>query len=523
MPSFHLNHLHLQLNCGRILFNDLNWHHHHHRSALIGQNGVGKSLLAQLLIGELKPTSGDVSVPQSVGYFAQSHVLAHSKQTIAQFLAVDSVLYALEQVAKGQIEQHWFDTIGECWQIHDELTALMKKLRLPTDLNLPVARLSGGQQATLTLWRLFNEPRELLILDEPSNHLDHEGKVWFLEQMQRFKGAILLISHDRLLLENIEHIYELDSLGLHHYAGNYSSYVTQKHTEQQAVERQLMQVKREQQRVVCTVQQNQEKAQQRAQQGRKLSRQGSQPKILQDFKKGRASAQLARAVSIAHERKTDLQQRISQLQQRQADSVTQQVYLQTVSQTSGLKTLLRANQCVLPFGQSSPLTFQVLTGQKWHVTGTNGAGKSTLFKVFQGQLQVQSGSLVCNAPVFCLDQHASIFNTTQSVIDELNRYCPHISHSDGRTLLAGIGLRGDTVKQHIETLSGGQKMKLAMLIVSHQQSQPILLLDEPDNHLDLASKAQLAQALNMYQGTFLLISHDEHFAAKAGTMQVINL
>ena len=526
MPSFHLQNIHMQLPCGRTVFADLNWHHHHHRSALIGQNGVGKSLLADIIAGERSPSSGLVNRPKNMGYFAQSQLDDQTQCTIAQYLAVDTALEALAQVALGRSEQHWFDAIAERWQLNEELSALLCQLRLPCDPQLQLSQLSGGQLATLMLWRLFdqfNHPDSMLILDEPSNHLDQVGKAWLIAHMHRFKGAILLISHDRQLLEHTAHIYELDSLGLHHYSGNYSAYLQQKNAEQQAIERQLNLTRRQHQDRLNIAQQTLQKAQQRASQGQKVQRQGSQPKVMQDFKKNKASAQLSRAAALSQGRIDTLAQKTQALKSRQAEQACDRLYLNQGAQSIKVRTVLRLLACQLPFGDAKPMNICVTTGQKWHIKGNNGAGKSTLFRVLQGQLQAVTGDVYCQKEVMCLDQHATLLQPTLTILAQFQALCAEVELSHARTLLAGIGFKGDKVNQLVATLSGGQKMKLAMLIVSHQASSPLLLLDEPDNHLDLVAKQQLSEALRLYQGTFLLISHDPLFVEASGITDTLHM
>ena len=178
---------------------------------------------------------------------------------------------------------------------------------------------------------------------------------------------------------------------------------------------------------------------------------------------------------------------------------------------------------MLAFGSSQPVNLQVGEGDKLHLQGGNGSGKSTLLKTLTGRLPLQAGELHVNTPLCYLDQHFSSVLPTLSLLDNLLQQCPALSESDARTLLAGIGFRRDSVFNPAETISGGEKMKLAMLIVSHQPQQPFLLLDEPDNHLDLNAKILLAAALNRYQGGFILISHDTAFADEAGVKSAYQL
>lgn len=277
LQAFNVSH---QFDNGETLFQSISCSMTKRRVGLVGRNGIGKSLLASILAGETQPASGVVTSPSSfMMYRQQPSDLLSGQQSIAQFLGTDSVLHALKQIEQGDVSEHWFELVGEQWDIELKLKQQLAAMGLPQDPGFSCARLSGGQLARLQLWQLFENETELLILDEPSNHLDTEAKQWLIESMRHFGGAILLISHDRELLREMEEIWELSGLGLQVFGGNYDVYAEQKRTELQAVERQLAQVDKQKKRLAEQAQKNREKADQRAAQGNKLRKDGSQPKI----------------------------------------------------------------------------------------------------------------------------------------------------------------------------------------------------------------------------------------------------
>ncbi|MDG2682248.1 ATP-binding cassette domain-containing protein, partial [Vibrio parahaemolyticus] len=210
---------------GETLFQSISCSMTKRRVGLVGRNGIGKSLLASILAGETQPASGVVTSPSSfMMYRQQPSDLLSGQQSIAQFLGTDSVLHALKQIEQGDVSEHWFELVGEQWDIEQKLKQQLAAMGLPQDPDFSCARLSGGQLARLQLWQLFENETELLILDEPSNHLDTEAKQWLIESMRHFGGAILLISHDRELLRAMEEIWELSGLGLQVFGGNYDVY-----------------------------------------------------------------------------------------------------------------------------------------------------------------------------------------------------------------------------------------------------------------------------------------------------------
>lgn len=519
LKAYNISH---QFGNGGTLFQQISCSMTKRRVGLVGRNGVGKSVFASILSGEQTPTSGTVTLPTSFAVYRQqpSHLLG-GELSIAQFLAKDKVLSALKQIQMGDCSEHLFEVVGEQWGLPIQLAKQLTEMGLPPQPDFPCAQLSGGQLARLQLWQLFESEVELLILDEPSNHLDRHAKQWLIHSMRNFSGAILLISHDRELLREMEEIWELSGLGLQVFGGNYDVYAEQKRTELQAVERQLATVEKQKKHLEEQAQRNREKAEQRAAQGNKLRKDGSQPKILLDGMKDKATARAASRNKNEQLRQTHLQEKEQSLRARKEQIKGQKLYLaDSQSRSRKVVSLLEG---VLPFGSAQPITAQVHADDKVHLLGKNGCGKSTLLKTMLGKFSLQSGELKINTPFYYLDQHFGAIQPEISMLGNLMQHCEGMKESDARTLLAGIGFRRDSVFRLGSVLSGGEKMKLAMLIVSHQPTQPLLLLDEPDNHLDLDSKIMLAQALSAYRGGFILISHDQDFAAESGVSRSIEL
>lgn len=240
MPVLQANNISHRFENGDLLFQNLSCSLNTSRIGLVGRNGVGKSVLASILCGGLLPSSGSVSLPVSFSvYLQQPSQLLDGGLSVAEFLGKNSILEAIRRVESGDCSAEWFDLIGEQWDLSTRLNLELEHLGLPPDHDFLCANLSGGQLARLRLWQLFNGDDELLIPDEPSNHLDEAAKIWLTECMKGFKGRILLISHDRELLREVNEIWELSSLGLQVFGGNYDVYAEQKKHETQAVVRQL--------------------------------------------------------------------------------------------------------------------------------------------------------------------------------------------------------------------------------------------------------------------------------------------
>ncbi|USD67235.1 ATP-binding cassette domain-containing protein [Vibrio sp. SCSIO 43136] len=522
MPIIQAKSIGQQFDNGETIFSDLSFALTAKRTGLVGRNGCGKSLLLSLMTQEKSPSSGTLTVHGSIASYSQlPSSLLNSGMTIAEYLGVDLVLKALVEVESGSSDPQWFELAEGNWTLREELSDLLSTLGLPSELNFPCASLSGGQLAKLQLHQLFNLEVDVFLLDEPSNHLDAQGKQWLIEKMRTYDGQILLVSHDRSLLREMEQIWELNTLGLTQYGGNYDFYAEQKQQEVLAVERQVNSVVKQQKQLEVQAQKNREKAEQRASQGKAMRRSGDQPKILLDGMRDSAELSASNRKKNEQGRRELLQNKASALKARQEQLKSQSIYL--AGEQGRSKRLVTMLEAVLPYGSDLPINLMVKGGEKLHLRASNGQGKSTLLKVLLGELELKSGQCRINTPVCYLDQHFGLLDLKMSLLETLSLQCKSLNLSEARTLLAGIGFRRDSVHRSVAQLSGGEKMKLAMLVVSHQPTKPLLLLDEPDNHLDLSSKQQLAEALKQYAGSFILVSHDQDFVQESGVSKYVDL
>jgi ATPase subunit of ABC transporter with duplicated ATPase domains len=293
-----------------------------------------------------------------------------------------------------------------------------------------------------------------------------------------------------------------------------------------ALKRRIDHHKKDQNRLARQQQLTNERAQKRAQQAVAQRKTASQPKILLDAKKDSASHSLSSLKTQQSRQKTENQRALEELKKNYEAVKPQSIYLHDVqAQKQSLQKqplvlkaskVLKVSKVSFDWLKNKPVSFDIFRQQHLRLYGANGSGKSTLLKAIHGESRCFSGHIIRNCETVYLDQH---FNLLASVSNSnmlacLSDSCPGLSEQQARTLLAGIGFRRQAVYQQVCDLSGGEKMKLAMLMVSHMAETPLLLLDEPDNHLDIESKQLLAQALSQYRGTFLLVSHDEDFVVE---------
>ncbi|WP_412501082.1 ATP-binding cassette domain-containing protein [Shewanella chilikensis] len=558
MQAFNARQISLYTHGLEPLFADISCSLSARMTGLIGRNGIGKSLLGEILCGLRAPDSGTVERRGICGIYRQqqepklltaaaSRIDGPSSQVptmqtgscLSQCLGLATRLQALTQIEQGCCDSHWFEQLNDDWQVRQTFCELCRELGLPAEPELEFERLSGGQQAKLKLWSLFQSEADWLLLDEPSNHLDRGGRQWLRQRMSAFSGQILLISHDIDLLRQMDEIWELNSSGLDSYGGNYDSYWHQHTLAQQALERRLENVDKARRQARKQAQLSRERAQQRAAKGEKLARSGSQAKVLLDRQKERAGANAAAMATRERRHQRLLDSELAGLKQQCEQRRRQNLTLgrETHGQPVAKQTLVRLLDAVLPYGSREPINLTLSSGEKLRLAGANGSGKSSLLRVLQARLALSAGQVQLNGHSVYLDQHFSLLKPEWTLLETLQRCAQvdsspidhnQVNHSlmddsQRRTLLAQIGFRAEQVHRTVACLSGGEKMKLAMLYVSHQRGNPLLLLDEPDNHLDIESKALLAAALAAYPGAFILVSHDEEFVAQTGIEEAFSL
>lgn len=525
MPQLQAFNLCYQHGNGDVVFNDLSFSLTAKVTALVGRNGCGKSILASLLAKQKEPSSGKVVCHSPLGFYKQMNdVNQAEKLTIAEAIGLELVFKALDAISQGQVTEQNLTLLEGNWDLLERFNAELVRLGVNNKTPYSLSKhLSGGQLSQLKLWTLFTciKP-DILILDEPSNHLDAKGKSWLIKQIHNFKGQLLLISHDQELLEQAHEIWELTTLGLTQYGMSFSEYQAQKQQQVAALENKLNHVVKQQSKLKAAEQLQKQKVQKRASHGAALRKSGSQPKVLIDAKKDKASANLSSQSKNNAKREGELTRNKQQLSSQLEQTKAQQFYL-AQSDDAKHQKVLSLEDVVLAHGTQKPLNLKVFTDDKIHLVGANGTGKSTLLKTLIFDIPVKAGQLHCNQALYYLDQHFTLINNELTLLENVMTYCKNLDESTARTLLASIGFRKDAVFKRAALLSGGEKMKLAMCIVSNIESTAFLLLDEPDNHLDLESKQLLAQSLQSFKGGFILVSHDKYFVESIGCNRQIGL
>ena len=472
---------------------------------LVGPNGAGKTTLFRLITGREAPDEGQVSVERGVtiGYFSQDVGEMGGRSAVAEVMdgagpvsAVATELAALEAALADPAQADDMETLiaryGEAQGRFEELEGysldgrareVLAGLGFSAEMmDGDVAKLSGGWKMRVALARILLMRPDVMLLDEPSNHLDLESLIWLETFLKQFEGALMLTSHDREFMNRIvTKILEIDGGGLTAYSGDYGFY--------------------EQQRALAEKQQQAQFERQQAMLAKEIS-------FIERFK-----ARASHAAQVqSRVKKLEKIDRVVPPKRRQAVMFEFLPAPRSGEDVASLKGVSKA------YGSRriyDGLDFALRRKERWCVLGVNGAGKSTLLKLIAGAATADSGQVAMGASVKLgyFAQHAmELLDGEQTVFEWLSSSFPQAGQGSLRTLAGCFGFSGDDVEKRCRVLSGGEKARLVMAAMLYDPPN-FLVLDEPTNHLDMATKDMLIAALADYEGTMLFVSHDRRFLA----------
>ncbi|CAM3888287.1 ATPase subunit of ABC transporter with duplicated ATPase domains [Kerstersia gyiorum] len=503
---------------GRTLFSGLSEHFDRRATGLVGRNGIGKSVLARLLSGQLQPSAGRCVMSGKVHYLAQQ-LLPAPEATVAGLTGVQARLDALARIEAGSSATADFEILGDAWDIRQRLHDELARSGLGyLDETVAVSRLSGGEAMRLALIGAMLSEADFLVLDEPTNHLDGHTRQVLLEQLQRWPRGLLVLSHDRRLLDTMDRIVELSSLGVRSYGGNYTFYAQCKARERENAIERLEQRKLERQRDEQMLREQRERQEKRQARGNRQGREANQAKILLDRQKERSQGSAGKLRRWQAEASELAARRVIEAAREVAEEA-EIVMHAPVGASHAPRCVATLEEVVLPYvqGAAGRLSLQVAGQQRIGVVGPNGCGKSTLLKVLAGLLAPVAGRCHVSVPAVYLDQGLADLAPERSVLVQMRELNRSLPEGELRMRLAHLGLDAQAVIRPSGRLSGGERLKAALARVMYADVPPqLLLLDEPNNHLDLPSIQALESLLQAYAGALVVVSHDEAFLDQLG-------
>ncbi|GAU80284.1 ABC-F family ATP-binding cassette domain-containing protein [Bosea sp. BIWAKO-01] len=513
MPaSIILSHLTLSAPDGRRLLPDLDLNFGPERVGLVGRNGIGKTSLLRLIAGELSPQSGRVSVSGTLGVLRQTVQISPNETVAGLFRATDA-LALLRRAASGDAG---IDELGEAdWTLEARLSAALAQVGLDVQPDTRLTALSGGQRTRASLAALIFAEPDFLLLDEPTNNLDREGRSAVLDLLANWRTGAIVVSHDRDLLETMDAIVELTSLGATRYGGNWSAYREHRALELAAARHALADADKHVAELARKAQATAERKARKDGAGRRAGAKGGMPRIALGLLKDRSEDSGGGNARLAEDRRAQALAAASAARERIE-------ILQPLSVTLP-STGLPANRTVLTIDRVSAghqperpilrdLSLTVTGPERLAVTGPNGSGKTTLLGLIAGQLQPWAGSVHVLTGFAMLDQRVSLLDPARSIRENFLRINPQADENACRAALARFMFRADAALQRVSELSGGQMLRAGLAcVLGGRAPPPLLLLDEPTNHLDIDSIEAMEAGLRAYDGALVVVSHDEAF------------
>jgi ATPase subunit of ABC transporter with duplicated ATPase domains len=491
------------------------------RTGLVGANGSGKSTLLRLMAGQLAPASGSVTVAGRPGYLPQDLTLRRDLR-VDEVLGVAAVRTALAAIAAGDAAAEHFSAIGADWDAEARAEATLDQLGLAhISLDRQAGGLSGGETVLLALAGQLMRRPGVLLLDEPTNNLDLDARSVLYDTVDTWRGVLVIVSHDRELLERVDTTVELYHGEARSFGGPVADYEAAIAAEQEAAQRAVRNAGADVRRQRRDLAEARVKLDRRQRYGRKMWANKREPKVVMGERKRQAQVSAGKHRNLHLDRVRQAEEQLTRAEKAVRDDDEIRLGLPA--------TAVHPRQAVLGLRALRPrygpaVTLQVKGPERIALTGPNGAGKTTLLRTISGELPPASGELRLAVPARLVPQRLDVLDRALSVADNVGRFAPRATRNTIRANLARLLFRGDQADQAVATLSGGELFRatLAALLLADPAPQ-LLMLDEPTNNLDLASVRQLSEALRCYRGALLVASHDTPFLRELGLTRWLRL
>ncbi|WP_223601744.1 ABC-F family ATP-binding cassette domain-containing protein [Chryseobacterium sp. GVT01B] len=519
-----LQHISFGFPGGDLLFNYTNLTiPFHTKSALVGSNGMGKSTLLKIIAGEIQPLNGNITISDSVFYVPQMFG-NFNHLTIAECLKIDQKLNALQKITNGEVDEIYFEILNDDWDIEERCQQALEHWGLDDfDLNQTLKELSGGQKTKVFLAGIQISKPDIIILDEPTNHLDLKGRKLLYELIDKTDATVVIVSHDRTLLNLVDTIFELSNQGIATYGGNYDFYAEQKEVEEEALHNDIHAKERALKKAKEKERETLERKQKLDAKGKQKQEKSGVARIMMNTLRNNAEKNSSKLKSVHAEKISGISDGLRDLRSSLKNSEQMKVNFNDSNLHSG-KILITAEDINFNYGKGNlwkeNLNLEIRSGERISIKGSNGSGKTTLIQLLLGNTEPSEGkidradfnSIYIDQEYSLIDHYSTLYDFVQTFNDNA------LQESEVKTLLSRFLFGKDTWDKKCGMLSGGERLRLLLCGLSINNKAPdMIILDEPTNNLDLQNVEILTNSIKDYHGTLLVISHDEVFLKEIGT------
>lgn len=485
--------------------------------ALIGDNGIGKSTLLKIIAGKLTAKNGEV-LSSETPYYIPQHFGQYDELTVSEALSIDKKLDALNKITEGDISVENFDLLDDDWGIEERALTALSFWDIPhIQFDQKMDTLSGGEKTKVFLSGINIHSPAIILMDEPTNHLDRNSRKQVCDFIKNSLSTIIIVSHDRHLLNLLSFTLELTKSGIEKYSGNYELYKEQKQEKILAIQQQLNEKEKELRKAKKIAREAIERQEKHSTRGGKASIKKGIPRIALGGLKNQSENSTSKLKNTHEEKTNNLFADIKEIQQKLSDKKEMKVSFENSELHKG-KILITAKNINFSYNNiplwDEALSFQIRSGDRCVIHGKNGSGKTTLIKLLLGSIEPTDGIITrADFSSVYIDQEYSIIENNLTVLEQVEKY-NDLNYPDHelKTFLHRFQFTYNTWGKKCSQLSGGEKMKLAFCCFQISNKMPdIFALDEPTNNLDIQSMDIVTSVIKSYQGTVILISHDEYF------------
>lgn len=500
------------------------------KAALIGNNGSGKSTLLQLLTGNCSAAEGEIICSEKP-YLIPQHLGQYNRMNIAEALNINGKIDALHKIIGGDASVENFNLLNEDWTIEERAREALDFWKLEhLDLSTNLSSLSGGEKTKVFLAGIAIHAPEIILMDEPSNHLDYSSRKQLYDFIANSRASMLIVSHDRSLLNLLDTTLELLPDGIREYGGNYEFYKEEKAKENNALLNKIQEKEKALKMAKKTAREAMERQMKHNVRGEKQSAKKGIPRIAMGGLKDHAEKSTSRLKGIHADKTQAIAEDLGKVRSQLSIAKDMKLNFENANLHSG-KILVDAKKINFQYpGRPSlwkeALDFQIRSGERIAITGANGSGKTTLIGLITDKLQATEGRIVrADFESVYIDQEYSLLNNQYTIYRQVEEFnSKKLLEHELKTLLNRFLFPKESWEKKVDQLSGGEKMRLLLCCLQIQNKAPdLFILDEPTNNLDIQSLEILTSTLQTYQGSLLLISHDHYFSSEVGIGKSIDL